>query len=135
MWLSRWLVVLIVMAFCFPAEAQQPKKVPRIGYLSIASSSDIRSEAFRQGLRDLGYIEGQNIGVESRWADGRDDRVTELAAELVRLNVDIIVAAGGTQTAVATKTATKTIPIVFAAVGDPVGAGLIKAKGMEPAVP
>ena len=86
---------------------------------------DFRSEAFRQGLRDLGYIEGQNVTVESRWADGRDDRVTELAAELVYLKVDVIVAAGGTQTAVATKNATRTVPIVFATVGDPVGAGLI----------
>ena len=107
------------------AEAQQPKKFPWIGYLSIASSSDFRSEAFRQGLRDLGYIEGQNIAVESRWADGRDDRVTDLAAELVRLKVDVIVSAGGTQTTAATKKATETIPIVFATVGDPVAAGLV----------
>ena len=95
------------------AEAQQPKKVPRIGYLSIASSSDFRSEAIRQGLRELGYIEGQNIAVEYRWADGRDDRVTELAAELVRLKVDVIVAAGGSILPVV-KNATKTIPIVLA---------------------
>ena len=116
---------LIILAAIVPAEAQQAKKVPRIGYLSIASSSDFRSEAFRQGLRDLGYVEGQNVAIESRWADGRDDRVTELAAELVRLQVDVIVSAGGSQTTAATKRATETIPIVFATVGDPVGAGLV----------
>jgi putative ABC transport system substrate-binding protein len=125
----KWLgTVAIVIAFAMcgaVAQAQQAAKVPRIGYLSIASSSDFRSEAFRQGLRDLGYIEGQNIAVESRWADGRDDRVTDLAAELVRLKVDVIVSAGGTQTTAATKKATETIPIVFATVGDPVGAGLV----------
>ena len=119
------LIGAMLFALCYSASAQQAKKVPRIGYLSIASSSDFRSEAFRQGLRDLGYIEGQNIAVESRWADGRDDRVTELAAELARLKVDVIVSAGGTQTAAATKNATGTIPIVFATVGDPVGAGLV----------
>src|SRR5437764_14715602 len=95
----RRIVVCLLLTVFLPnvADAQQTRKVPRIGYLSIASSSDFRSEAFRQGLRELGYVEGENIAIESRWADGRDDRVTELAAELVRLKVDVIVSAGGTQ--------------------------------------
>ena len=80
------------------AEAQQPKKVPRIGYLSALdpATESARSEAIRLALRELGYIEGQNIAIEYRYAEGKLDRVPELAAELVRLKVDIIVVAGGT---------------------------------------
>ena len=80
------------------AESQQPKKVPRIGYLSAPdpASESTRSEAIRLALRDLGYIEGQNIAIEYRYAEGKRDRLPELAAELVRLKVDIIVVAGGT---------------------------------------
>ena len=80
-----------------PAEAQQPKKVPRIGYLSSfdPASESTRSEAIRLALRELGYIEGQNIAIEYRYAEGKLDRAPELAAELVRLKVDIIVVAGG----------------------------------------
>ena len=79
------------------AQAQQPKKVPRIGYLSSAdpASESTRSEAIRLALRELGYIEGQNIAIEYRYAEGKRDRLPELAAELVRLKVDIIVVAGG----------------------------------------
>jgi putative ABC transport system substrate-binding protein len=109
-------------------EAQQPKKVPRIGYLSSvdAASESTRSEAFRLALRELGYIEGQNIAIEYRYVEGKPDRYPELAAELVRLKVDIILVAGGTLTALAAKNATKTIPIVMTgAGGDPVRAGLI----------
>ena len=87
----------LLLALCSSADAQQPKKVPRIGYLSstIQLAESIRSEAFRVALRELGYIEGQNIAIEYRYAEGKRDRLPELAAELVRLKVDIIVVAGG----------------------------------------
>ena len=91
------LVAVVLLALGVTAEAQQPKKVPRIGYLSIAdpATESARSEAIRLALRELGYIEGQNIAIEYRYAEGKHDRVPELAAELVRLKVDIIVVAGG----------------------------------------
>ena len=129
MWLSRLLVVLIVFALCFPAQAQQPKKVPLIGYLSpLDSASDsARAEAIRVALRELGYIEGQNIAIEYRYAEGKRDRLPELAAELVRLKVDLIVAAGGTSTQAA-KNVTKTIPIIMVGGGaDPVEAGFVES--------
>ncbi len=110
------------------AQAQQPKKVSRIGYLSNldAASESARAEAIRLALRERGHIEGQNIAIEYRYAEQKLDRLPELAAELVRLKVDIIVAAGGTVTVQAAKNATKTIPIVMVgAGGDPVRAGLI----------
>ena len=113
-------------ASAFPPQAQQPKKVPRIGYLSAASPSAIaaRTEAFRQGLRELGYVEGKNIVIEWRYAEGKLDRLPALAAELVRLKVDIIVTAGPTPTRAA-KEATTTIPIVMAYDIDPVGNGFV----------
>ena len=97
------------------AEAQQPKKVPRIGYLSSfdATSDSTRFEAIRLALSERGYIEGQNIAIEYRYAEGKLDRFPELAAELVRLKVDIIVGAGGDRVIRAAKNATKTIPIVM----------------------
>ena len=87
----------MLLALCLPPSAQQPKKVPRIGYLSSGdpASESARSEAIRLALRELGYIEGQNIATEYRYAEGKLDRFPELAAELVRLKVDIIVVAGG----------------------------------------
>ena len=87
----------MLLALPFPARAQQPKKVPRIGYLSLLdpASESTRSEAIRLALRERGYIEGQNIATEYRYAEGKRDRLPELAAELVRLKVDIIVVAGG----------------------------------------
>ena len=90
----------LLLALCFPAEAQQPKKVSRIGYLSNTepASESGRSEAIRLALRELGYVEGQNIAIQYRYAELKLDRLPELAAELVRLKVDIIVAAGGTVT-------------------------------------
>ena len=112
------------------ARAQQPKKVPRIGYLSNAdpASESARAEAIRLALRERGYIEGQNIATEYRYAEGKRDRFPELAAELVRLKVDIIVAAGGANLVRAAKNATKTIPIVMVGGGaDPVEAGLIES--------
>jgi putative tryptophan/tyrosine transport system substrate-binding protein len=107
------------------AEAQQTGKVPRIGFLFSGASGPAREvDTFRQGLRDLGYIEGQNIAIEYRFAGGQVERLPELAAELVRLKLDVIVAPY-TPPALAAKRATSTIPIVFAVVADAVGAGLI----------
>ena len=110
------------------ARAQQPKKVPQIGYLSNSDPvrESARSEAIRLALRERGYIEGQNIAIEYRYSEGKRARFHELAAELVRLKVDIIVAAGGAGVVDAAKNATKTIPIVMVGQGaDPVEAGLI----------
>jgi len=112
------------------AEAQQPKKVPRIGYLSQLDpdTESTRSEAIRLALRELGYIEGQNIAIEHRYAEGKRDRYPELAAELVRLKVDIIVVTGADTVIQAAKNATKTIPIVMVGRGiDPVEAGLVES--------
>ena len=128
--IPSWLLTGILLATVSSAAAQQPKKVSRIGYLSSfdpASESD-RTEAIRLALRELGYIEGQNIATEYRYAEGKLDRLPELAAELVRLKVDIIVAAGGSGPIQAAKNATKTIPIVMTGAGiDPVEAGLIES--------
>jgi ABC-type uncharacterized transport system substrate-binding protein len=87
----------MLFALCFEAQAQQPKKVARIGYLSAFDSAreSFRSEPFRAALRELGYIEGQNLTIEYRYAEGKLDRLPEIAAELVRLKVDIIVVSGG----------------------------------------
>jgi putative ABC transport system substrate-binding protein len=122
----------MLFALCFPAEAQQPKKVPRIGYLSSSDSASdsTRSEAIRLALRErgYGYIEGQNIAIEYRYAAGKQDRYPELAAELVRLKVDLIVVAGGEGMIRAAKNATRTIPIVMVGAGaDPVEAGLVES--------
>jgi putative tryptophan/tyrosine transport system substrate-binding protein len=115
-----------LFALCFSVEAQQPKKMPRIGFLSAASSSAIsaRVEAFRQGLRELGYVDGKNIFIEWRFAEGKSDRLPSLAAELVRLKVDVIVAEAPTSTRSA-KQATVTIPIVMVFDDDPVGSGFV----------
>ena len=112
------------------AEAQQPKKVPRIGYLSSGDPAreSTRSEAIRLALRERGYIEGQNIATEYRYSEGKLDRAPELAAELVRLKVDIIVVAGGSEWIRAAQNATKTIPIVMTGTGrDPIEAGLVES--------
>src|SRR5262249_2342121 len=103
------------------AEAQQAAKVARIGYLSasLASSPPLR-DAFLQGLRDLGYVEGRNVVIEYRDAEGKRERLPALAAELVALKVDVIFVGGGTRVTLAPMEATKTIPIVFTDVGDPV---------------
>ena len=106
--------------------AQQMEKVPRIGYLGRSSPSlePHFVEAFRQKLRELGHIEGENIAIEYRWAEGQDDRLPDLAAELVRLQPNVIVTTG-TPGIIAAQQATKTIPIVFASSGDPVRSGLV----------
>ena len=111
-----------LFALCLPAHAQQQAKIPRLGYLTGGDSSP--NEAFVQGLRDLGYFAGKNIIIEVRNADGTMDRLPDLAAELVRLKVNVIVAVGG-QSTLPAKHATSTIPIVFTLVSDPVGAGLV----------
>src|SRR5262245_39320233 len=111
------------------AEAQQPTKVPRIGYLASADSArdSTRAEGIRQGLGELGYIEGQNIAIEYRYAEGKVNQFSALAAELVRLKVDVIVVAGGNRLVLAAKNATKTIPIVMTGGGtDPIEAGLVE---------
>jgi putative tryptophan/tyrosine transport system substrate-binding protein len=120
----------ILFAFCAGAEAQQMKKVTRIGYLSDGNPAreSVRSKAIGLALRELGYVEGQNITTEYRYAEGKLDRAPELAAELVRLNVDIIVIAGGDTQSRAAKDASKTIPIVLTGDGaDPVEAGLVRS--------
>ena len=120
----------MLFALCYSASAQQPKEVRRIGYLSVSdpATESTRSEAIRLALRELGYIEGQNIAIEYRYAKGKQDRHPELAAELVHLKVDIIVVAGGGAQVRAAKNATKTIPIVMMGTGsDPVELGLVES--------
>jgi len=113
----------MLFALCLSAEAQQPAKIPRIGWLTGGGVS-LTAEAFRQGLHELGYIEGNNIVIEWRVAEGKRDRVPALAAELVRLKVDVIVTGSATDTRAA-KAATATIPIVMTNDGDPVGNGFV----------
>ncbi len=113
----------MLLAPSFPVDAQPAKKVPLVSYLS-PSSAGQNAEAFRRGLRELDYAEGKNIVLEWRFAEGKMDRLPELAAELVRMKVDVIVVAGG-NAALAAKKATSTIPIVIAAASDPVGTGLV----------
>ena len=117
-----------VAVFAMPplvAEAQQAAKVARIGWLGDKPSGPHVREAFLQGLRDLGYVEGRNLVIEYRFAEGKHERYPALAAELVALKVDVIVASGGTPAALTAKQATRTLPIVFAPVGDPVTSGLV----------
>jgi putative ABC transport system substrate-binding protein len=116
----------MLFALSFPSQAQQPKKIPRIGFLSPTSPSAIadRIEAFRHGLREPGYVEGKNILIEYRYAEGKFDRLPALAAELMRLKVDIIVTSGASVTRAA-KEATFAIPIVMANDNDPVGNGFV----------
>ena len=124
------LFVVVLLAVAVIAGAQQPKKVSRIGYLSSRdpASESARFEGIRLALRERGHIEGQNIAIEYRYAEGKLDRFSELVAEMVRLKVDIIVIAGGTTYVRAAKNATKTIPIIMTGVGDdPVEAGLINS--------
>ena len=131
---SQWSVVskrifsfalcAVLFALCFSADAQQPMKIPRIGYL-IGGTNSARNEAFRQGLRELGYAEGKNIIiVEARYTDARPERLADITAELVSRKVDIIVAGGG-QSIRAAQKATKTIPIVMMAVSDAVMLGFV----------
>ena len=127
---SSILIATVLLNVAAVGNAQQPKKVPLIGYLSSFDpvGESARSEGIRLALRERGYIEGQNIAIEYRYAEGKIGRAPELAAELVRLKVDIIVVAGGTGIIRAAKNATKTIPIVMTGGGsDPVEAGLVES--------
>jgi putative tryptophan/tyrosine transport system substrate-binding protein len=133
---SRWLMVkpisdlrflvsglcVLLLALSVPAEAQQPKKIPHIGYLSDVGSAP--ADAFVQGLRDLGYVEGKNVVIEFRTTGGKAGRYPELAGELVGLKVDVIVA-GGAGAIRAAKNASATIPIVMTHVNDPIAVGLV----------
>jgi putative ABC transport system substrate-binding protein len=124
----REFITLLGGAAAWPlaARAQQPGKRPVVGFLgdSTPLAESERAAAFARRLHDLGWIEGRTIAIEYRWADGRSDRLAEIAAEFARLKFDIIVT-GGTPAAMAAKQATSVIPIVFASAGDPVGAGLV----------
>jgi putative ABC transport system substrate-binding protein len=119
-------IVTVLAAAPLVVDAQPVGKVPRVAYLSASSAASATwgVEAFRQGLRELGYIEGRSILIEYRWADGRFERLPALAAELARLTVDVIVASN-TPAALAARNATTTIPIVLVTAGDPVGSGLV----------
>ena len=116
----------MLLALCFPAEAQQPGKVPRIGFLDgiTSSGSAVLLEAFRQELTKLGWIEGKNIAIEYRFAEQESERLPELAADLIRLKVDLIVVSG-IGSALAAKKSTTTIPIVMTRAGDPLALGLV----------
>ena len=121
-----YLLPTLILATLHFAEAQQPEKIPRIGFLAARSPSSFSSqtEAFRQGLRELGHVEGENISIEYRYAEGNTDRFAAFATELVRLKVDVIVTAS-TPGVQAAKKASSTIPIVFASINDPVASGLV----------
>ena len=125
-----WLLTFLLLATVTFAQAQQPKKIPRVGFLVAPSRSffSVRAEGFRQGLRNLGYIEAKNIVIEYRYAEGNLGRLPELAVELVSLKVDVIVTAG--PGGLAAKNATQTIPIAFAAAQDPVASGLVDSLAM-----
>ena len=128
-WLGLSVIAFVLVAtVAFARAQQQAAKVPRLGYLSGGSShTGTNPNAFWQGLRELGYVEGKNILIEYGLAEGKLDRLPVVAAELIGLKVDIIVAVGGTEPALAAKKATKTIPIVFTSVADPVSAGLVES--------
>jgi putative tryptophan/tyrosine transport system substrate-binding protein len=117
----------MLFALSFPAQAQEPRKVPRLGLLLVGSATTRPTsnlEVFLKRLHELGYVEGKNIIIERRYAEGKEDRLPDLAADLIRLKVDVIVAGGGNAVRAA-KNETKTIPIVMAGVGDAVGTGLV----------
>jgi putative ABC transport system substrate-binding protein len=119
-----FILFILLIALRLSVDAQQPKNIPRIGWLGAARTSSPRIEAFRQGLHELGYAEGKNIFIEYRYAEGKLDRLPALAAELVRLKVDVIVA-GSPQATRSAKQATSKIPIVMAFDDDPVGSGFV----------
>jgi len=127
-WLGLFAMVLTFVFGGVVAQAQEPARIPRIGILSGSSASffSARVEAFRQRLRELGYVEGKNILIEYRYAEGKREQLPDLVAELVRLKVDVIVTVGA-PAAQAAKKASGTIPIVFARASDPVGSGLVSS--------
>lgn len=121
---SFWLITFVCLVAGTLADAQQPASTPRIGFLVSSTPSNYvtRLETFRQAMRELGYVEGENITIEYRFAEGKADRMREIAAEFVSMKVDLIVTAAN---ATAAKNATKTIPIVFVAIADPVAQGIV----------
>src|SRR6266851_2225481 len=123
-------LAVAVLVSPFPGAAQQPVKIARIGYLAtdLAAGDPRYREAFLQGLRDLGYVEGRNVVIEYRDAKGKPERFPALAAELVTMKVDVIVSTGGSAGTLAARQATTTVPIVFTAVGDPVADRLVKSS-------
>ena len=125
-WVQLLAFLVLLVGYVGVAQAQQQAKIPRIGFLGSTSFSGnpARREAFRQGLRELGYVEGKTIDVEWRFAEGKAERLPGLAAELVRLKVDVIVT-GGSAVTRAAKAATLTIPIIMAQDNDPVGSGFV----------
>src|SRR6266508_6452688 len=123
-WLGLSVIALVLVMCVAVAQAQQPTKIPHIGFLALLDLASAAEEAFLQGLRDLGYIDGQTIHIDYRWAAGKVDRLPELAQELVRLKPDLIVARA-TPAAHAARNATTTIPIVMLGVADAVGTGLV----------
>jgi putative ABC transport system substrate-binding protein len=124
---SAFALVLALMLAPLAVEAQQSGRIPRIGYLSSGSvaSDEARFAAFRQGLQELGYVEGKSIVIQQRYAAGQPERLPQLAEELVRLQVDVLVVYGGAQGVFIAKKATSSIPIVFTVVADPVGEGVV----------
>jgi putative ABC transport system substrate-binding protein len=126
-WVGIFALALTLAVGGAASQAQQSGKIPRIGFLIVSSptAASARVEAFQQGLRELGYVEGKNIIIEYRYAEGKADRLPQLASELVRLKVDVLVAGGGNQLALAAMKATGTIPIVVTNVADPVGSGFV----------
>jgi putative ABC transport system substrate-binding protein len=127
----RFLVTSLAGALAAPLAvgAQKAGPMPRVGWLSLFSGSDPAArravDLFRQALRELGYVEGQSVAIEYRWAEGKSERLLDLAAELARMKVDVIVTNGGVPPAQAAERATKAIPIVFSGTVDPVAAGLV----------
>jgi len=116
----------LTLALGLSAEAQQPEKIARVGFLGVsASRSADRTNSFRQGLRELGYAEGKNLAIEYRWADGIVERLPARAAELVALNLDVIVVSGGSAAIAAAQNATRKIPIIFSGSSDPVASGFV----------
>ncbi len=124
--LACYTLCALICVSSYPVESQETKNIPRLGFLSTGAGQDDRDRlaVFREGLRELGYVEAKNILIEYRFADGKLDRLPELAAGLARLNVNIIVTAGN-EAVQAAKNATQIIPIVMAFSGDPVGAGFV----------
>jgi putative ABC transport system substrate-binding protein len=125
--LVRFAVSALLLALSLPAEAQQPARIPKLGWLAAGSSTPTLNDAFRDGMRQLGYVEGTNLVILYRYSEGKFDRLLDLATELARLNVDVIFASGGGQPVLAAKKATGTIPIVMSNVDDPVAFGLIES--------
>src|SRR5512143_943664 len=121
-----WLLTMVALATASATQAQQPKKIPRIGFLFIGSKDQPHLESFRQGLRELGYVEGKNIGIEYRYADGKNEALPALAAELVNLKLDVILTTVP-QSSRAVLQVTKIIPVVSVGGGDPVIEGLAKS--------